>query len=99
MVACMTTDEVVIVGAGIAGLVTAHELHRQGIPSVVLEQRPYIGGRVQTVAFSDGTPCEAQLEEMWDTSPAYELLRRFGCRSSSTHRSRVRSWADGSTPR
>ncbi len=35
---------VVVVGAGIAGLSTAYELHRRGVPFVVLERGPRAGG-------------------------------------------------------
>src|SRR5262252_2764494 len=35
---------VVIVGGGIAGLATAYQLHRDGIPFVVLESRDRAGG-------------------------------------------------------
>ncbi|MFS7997011.1 putative FAD-binding domain, FAD/NAD(P)-binding domain superfamily [Helianthus anomalus] len=36
--ACIRKEEVVIIGAGIAGLSTAVSLHRLGVPSLVLEQ-------------------------------------------------------------
>src|SRR2546423_4282094 len=40
--------DVVVVGAGIAGLVTARELSRAGLRVVVLEARSRLGGRVWT---------------------------------------------------
>lgn len=43
----MSTD-VVVVGAGVAGLAAARELHRRGVRVVVLEARDRIGGRIQT---------------------------------------------------
>src|SRR6266849_4700398 len=36
--------DVVIVGGGIAGLAAAYELSRRGVPFVVLEQAPRVGG-------------------------------------------------------
>jgi len=39
---------VAIVGAGVAGLAAARELHRRGLSVIVLEARPRIGGRVHT---------------------------------------------------
>lgn len=40
---------VVIVGGGIAGLVSAYELSRKGVACTILEARPRLGGRVLTV--------------------------------------------------
>jgi monoamine oxidase len=71
-------DHVVIVGGGLTGLVAAHELHRRGVPSLVLEAGHRLGGRVTTVQFPDGAIAEGGMEEFWDTSPAYELLRELG---------------------
>ncbi len=70
-------DQVVIVGAGLTGLVTASELAERGIPTLVLEAQPRIGGRVRSITFPDGAVAEAHLEEFWETSPAFELLRRL----------------------
>jgi len=42
------TTDVVVVGAGFAGLITARELTRQGLNVVVLEARDRIGGRTWT---------------------------------------------------
>jgi monoamine oxidase len=72
------SDRVVIVGGGLSGLVTAYELRRRGIRSTVLEADDRIGGRIRTAAFADGATAEAHLEEFWEASPAYELLRRLG---------------------
>ena len=44
---------VVVLGAGIAGLVSAHELHRAGYAVTVLEARNRIGGRVWTIRGGD----------------------------------------------
>jgi len=73
-----TSDQVVITGAGLAGLVTAYELHERGIPSIVLEAADHVGGRVRTVQFDDGARAEAELEKLWESNPAIELARRFG---------------------
>ncbi|MER7229265.1 NAD(P)-binding protein, partial [Streptomyces rubradiris] len=40
--------DVVIVGAGIAGLSAAHRLTSAGITTAVLEAAPYVGGRMST---------------------------------------------------
>ena len=52
---------VVIVGAGMAGLVAAYELLKAGHDPIILEGRQRVGGRVYTVRdpFSDGLHGEA----------------------------------------
>ncbi|GGZ70194.1 FAD-dependent oxidoreductase [Streptomyces echinoruber] len=44
----MFQADVVIVGAGIAGLSAAHRLTGAGVDTVVLEAAPYVGGRMST---------------------------------------------------
>ena len=44
-----TTIDVVVVGAGLAGLTTADILHAAGLSVAVLEARPSIGGRIKTL--------------------------------------------------
>ena len=46
-------NSVVILGAGIAGLVSAYELHRAGYRVTVLEARDRIGGRAWTIRGGD----------------------------------------------
>jgi monoamine oxidase len=49
---------VLIIGAGLSGLLTAYRLKQAGIPSKVLEARSRIGGRINTVNGSNDTPVE-----------------------------------------
>lgn len=69
---------VVIVGAGLCGLTLAHELKKAGIDALLVEATPRIGGRVQTIQFSDGATAEAHMEEYFERSPAVMLLRELG---------------------
>jgi monoamine oxidase len=46
--------DVVVVGAGFAGLVTARELQKRGASVIVAEARDRVGGRVHTVRPADG---------------------------------------------
>lgn len=68
--------QVVVVGAGLAGLAAAVGLARAGLDVRVLEARQRVGGRVYTVRapFSDGLHAEAGAEFI---SPGHETLRRF----------------------
>lgn len=45
--------DVIIVGAGFAGLTAAHELHKAGKKILVLEARDRVGGRVHTQQFDN----------------------------------------------
>jgi monoamine oxidase len=50
--------EVVVVGAGLAGLAAARDLIDRDVSVIVLEARDRVGGRVVNVTASDGTPLE-----------------------------------------
>ena len=50
--------DVVVVGAGLAGLAAASRLVDAGAEVVVLEARQRVGGRTLTVPAADGTPID-----------------------------------------
>lgn len=54
----MKSEEVVILGAGLAGLTLAFELESKGFSYVILEARDRIGGRVHTITTDTGATIE-----------------------------------------
>lgn len=65
--------EVVVVGAGLAGLAAAVTLHRAGVPCAVLEASDDVGGRVRTDVV-DGFRLDRGFQIL---NPAYPALRRL----------------------
>ena len=49
---------IIIIGAGLSGLLTAYRLKTAGIPFLVLEARDRIGGRIHTLNGKEDTPLE-----------------------------------------
>lgn len=79
-----TDAPVVIVGAGLSGLTVAYELKKAGIDALLLESAPRVGGRIQTVTFTDGATAEGHMEEYFARSPAYPLLLELGFKAPDT---------------
>ncbi|EOD58426.1 NAD(P)/FAD-dependent oxidoreductase [Amycolatopsis vancoresmycina] len=69
----MTGHEVVVVGAGLAGLAAAVTLHRAGVPCAVLEAADDVGGRVRTDVV-DGFRLDRGFQIL---NPAYPAIRRL----------------------
>ena len=65
--------DVVVVGAGLAGLACARTLERAGLSVVVLESAPEVGGRVRT-ELVDGFRCDVGFQLV---NPAYPAVRRL----------------------
>lgn len=63
---------VLVVGAGLAGLVAARDISRQGHEVVVVEARERVGGRVRSHSFADGTVVELGGE--WIESSHHAVL-------------------------
>jgi monoamine oxidase len=65
---------VIIIGAGLSGLLTGYRLKKQGIPFKILEARNRVGGRVNTVYGSMDTAVE--MGATWFT-PQHKHLKRL----------------------
>ena len=75
-----TSNGVIIIGAGVAGLSAARELARNGVEAVVLESRDRIGGRILTTRDARSpVPVEAGAEFVHGRHPAlWDVLREMG---------------------
>ncbi|MEN6532885.1 MAG: protoporphyrinogen oxidase [Bryobacteraceae bacterium] len=68
---------VVIIGGGISGLSAAYYLSRAGIPSTLIERRPYLGGVIRTDQFH-GCVLEAGPDSFLAAKPwALDLIREL----------------------
>ncbi|MBI3244226.1 MAG: FAD-dependent oxidoreductase [Chloroflexi bacterium] len=77
----MTTETAIIIGAGLAGLATALELHEAGWKTMVLEARHRVGGRVFTLrdGFTENQYAEGGGEFIEAFHPRLlDLVQRFG---------------------
>ena len=53
-----SNEKIIIIGGGLSGLTLAYKLSQQNIRTTVLEASSRIGGRIQTVKGTLGTPME-----------------------------------------
>ena len=54
----MNNQKVIIIGAGLSGLMLAYLLKQKGIQSLVLEANSRIGGRINTITGASGVTIE-----------------------------------------
>ena len=87
-----TSADVIVVGAGAAGLAAAAELGRAGLRVIVLEARDRIGGRIFTQTDSSGTAIELGAEfihglppEIWQPLQAAKVKVTEGQGESWCH--------------
>ena len=71
--------DVVVLGAGLAGLSAARDLARAGADVLVLEARGRVGGRVEQVTLDDGRIVQLGGEVVGNGHTAYqELVAELG---------------------
>lgn len=70
--------DVLIVGGGLSGLSTAHQLKKVGISYRILELAPRVGGRVRTGTYPEQVQAEVGLAEFWDGNPALDIVKELG---------------------
>lgn len=74
--------DVIIVGAGLAGLSAASELHRAGLSFIILEARDRVGGKTWSQAVPGDEKAIVDLGVAWmndvNQSRVYTLAKRFG---------------------
>jgi monoamine oxidase len=76
--------DVVVIGAGLAGLRTAELLGERGLRVVVLEARPRVGGRTKSETIA-GARFDAGGQWLGPTQPrVHALVRRLGLRTHPT---------------
>jgi len=81
----MSQAEVIVVGAGIAGLAAASQLQAEGWEVIVLEARDRVGGRIHTDRSWD-IPIELGANWIHGTedNPLMDLVRQFGLKTHIT---------------
>jgi oxygen-dependent protoporphyrinogen oxidase len=84
----MTGDaDVVVVGAGIAGLTAAHELRRAGADVLVVEEKPHVGGRMHTFRHAGFAVDEgAEQISLRHYRATWELVSRLGLTAADVPR-------------
>lgn len=82
----MSDANVVVVGAGLAGLAAARRLQAAGVDAVVLEARGRVGGRTEGGTTVDGVPIELGGQWLGPTqNRMYELVTELGLETFPTY--------------
>jgi len=63
---------IIIIGAGLSGLLTGYRLKKEGIPFKILEARDRVGGRINTTFGTNNTPVE--MGATWFTNQHQYLI-------------------------
>lgn len=82
----MSETQVIVIGAGLAGLIAARRLLAEGRQVTVLEARDRVGGRTEAGATTGGTPIELGGQWVGPTqNRMYELIEELGLTTFPTY--------------
>lgn len=82
-----TSEPIIVVGAGLAGLACAVWLHRAGQPVLVLEAAEAVGGRVRTDVTADGFRLDRGFQILLTDYPEARRMFDYGALKLKTYRS------------
>jgi monoamine oxidase len=96
MAAQENSTDVLIIGAGIAGLAAARALAEKGLRVLILEARNRVGGRIFTETTEAGIAIELGAEFVHGRPPElWSLLDECGAKTTERHGSMLREHWDG----
>src|SRR5437867_6431174 len=76
------TRDVIVIGAGMAGLTAARDLAVAGVDVLVLEARDRVGGRIHTLHEPSPHGLEVGAQMIHGSrAPTWELVREFGVKT------------------
>ena len=76
--------QVVVVGGGLAGLITSWHLEQKGYSVCLLEATDRLGGRVGTAHYPNGLTAEYGMQEIWEKSPLVGIVQELGLKLESS---------------
>ena len=81
------TADVLVIGAGMAGIAAAQALRQRGLTVTILEARERVGGRVWTDRSWQGTALDLGASWIHGTkkNPLTELVKQFNIKTLPTH--------------
>ncbi|MDO7885470.1 protoporphyrinogen/coproporphyrinogen oxidase [Hymenobacter cheonanensis] len=82
-----STDPIIIIGAGMAGLACATWLHRAGRPVLLLEAADAVGGRVRTDLTPDGFRLDRGFQILLNNYPEARRMFDYGALNLKSFRS------------
>lgn len=76
--------QVIVVGGGLAGLITGWRLEQKGYSVCLLEAGDRFGGRVGTAHYAGDLTAEYGMQELWEKSPLLGIVKELGLQLESS---------------